>query len=116
MLDIKVNKNIDVNKMVARVNSAKQKAIFSTAVQFARVADPYVRYQTGQLAKSVQRSDFAHGKITYDTPYARHAYYGDTTVSHIRTGLECKRWGEVAWNAKGQQLTQHFNKVLKENM
>lgn len=62
--------------------------------------DPFVPMRQGTLASSAIRStEIGSGIITYDTPYARHMYYG----VHYKTGkpfkystlkhpLACKEW------------------------
>lgn len=58
----------------------EKKALDATSVLSAQIvadSEDYVPFMTSTLTKSaVLKSDFSTGTIVYDTPYARHLYYG----------------------------------------
>lgn len=117
MFSVNVAKNIDSKAMLNKIEQAKKRALKSTAMQFARVTDPYVRYDTGYTARSVAMSDYDNGKIEYDSPWAVYAYYNtNNKVNTEHHPLACAKWAEVSWNAKGEQLIQHFDKKLSEGL
>ena len=83
-------------KLAARRNRAQE--MLDLAV--IKDTDPFVPMRQGTLASSALRSTkVGSGEVVYDTPYARHMYYG----VHYRTGkpfkystlkhpLACKEW------------------------
>lgn len=85
-----------------------------------RDTDPFVPMRQGTLASSVIRATrLGSGIIEYDTPYARHMYYG----VHYRTGtpfkystlkhpLACKEWVKASTNVN----LEGWKKIVKENL
>lgn len=66
----------DAQALIRRYQSQEKAA--QTVLDELVIADtdPYVRYRTGALARSVQTaSHVGKGLVIYDTPYARRVYY-----------------------------------------
>lgn len=56
--------------------AAFEKVQSAFSQQVAKTVDPYVPFDTGTLKNSVlQASDFKHGLLVHNTPYARRQYY-----------------------------------------
>ena len=56
--------------------AAFEKVQSAFSQQVAKTVDPYVPFDTGTLKNSVlQASDFKHGLLIHNTPYARRQYY-----------------------------------------
>ena len=62
------------------LNRDRAHALLDSAIK--KDTDPYVAMRQGTLASSVLRTPSGRGEVVYDTPYARHMYYG----VHYRTG------------------------------
>ena len=70
-------------KLSSRRNRAQE--VLDLAVM--KDTDPFVPMRQGTLASSVLRSTkVGSGEVVYDTPYARHMYYG----VHYKTGKPFK--------------------------
>lgn len=80
----------------SRVEGAIKSALNPTSVAFATAANKYVKKDTGATEASVwSASDFANGKIVWDTDYAAFAYYLGTPSKNHNPQASL-RWGEVA--------------------
>ena len=116
MISVDIKKHLDFDALADKAETAKKKAVTAVAMSLKKEADPYVRWQTGTTFKSAAiASDFANGKIVYDTPYAKMAYYNERSrVSKDVHPLACARWAEVAWNAKADRYLSLFKKIMTE--
>ena len=81
--------------------------------------DPFVPMRQGTLASSVLRTPSGRGEVVYDTPYARHMYYG----VHYRTGkpfkystlkhpLACKEWVGASKAVNMEKWKKEVKEVL----
>lgn len=69
--------------MSSRFDRAIDRAQYLLDSQIVQDTSPFTPFRTGTLDSSVMRAtDLGSGQIVYDTPYARHMYYG----VHCRTG------------------------------
>lgn len=81
MIEVTVNMPslLESGEVASRINRAQ--ALLDTAVM--QDTSPYVPFRQGTLDSSVIRAtEVGSGRVVYDTPYARHMYYG----VHYRTG------------------------------
>lgn len=63
-----------IEKEVEKKSLTSQKAL---ALSVIEDTEDFVPFMTGTLYKSVnEASDVEHGEVAWDTPYARHLYYG----------------------------------------
>lgn len=98
---------IDMPDLSEKYKKKTEQAQFLLDSQIVQDSSPYVPFRTGQLDESALRSSrIGEGEIIYDTPYARHMYYG----VHYRTGkrfnfnkthhpLASEQWFEQAKSA-----------------
>ena len=103
-------------KLSSRRNKAQE--VLDSAVM--KDTDPFVPMRQGTLASSVLRSTKAgSGEVVYDTPYARHMYYG----VHYRTGtpfkystlkhpLACKEWVKASKAVNLEKWKREVKEVL----
>lgn len=103
-------------KLSSRRNKAQE--VLDSAVM--KDTDPFVPMRQGTLASSVLRSTNAgSGEVVYDTPYARHMYYG----VHYRTGtpfkystlkhpLACKEWVKASKAVNMEKWKKEVKEVL----
>ena len=91
----------------AEKTAALQKAQYALSQEAARLIDPYVPFDTGQLKNSVQQaSKYDEGLLVYNTPYAREQYYlyPEGMGLHGETGLRGSYWGQRALTDYGEAL------------
>ena len=105
-------------KLTSRRNKAQE--VLDLAVM--KDTDPFVPMRQGTLASSVLRSTNAgSGEVVYDTPYARHMYYG----VHYRTGkpfkystlkhpLACKEWVKSSKAVNMEKWKKEVKEVLAD--
>ena len=105
-------------KLTSRRNKAQE--VLDLAVM--KDTDPFVPMRQGTLASSVLRSTNAgSGEVVYDTPYARHMYYG----VHYRTGkpfkystlkhpLACKEWVKASKAVNMEKWKKEVKEVLAD--
>lgn len=105
-------------KLSSRRNKAQE--VLDSAVM--KDTDPFVPMKQGTLASSVLRSTNAgSGEVVYDTPYARHMYYG----VHYRTGtpfkystlkhpLACKEWVKASKAVNMEKWKKEVKEVLAD--
>lgn len=103
-------------KLSSRRNKAQE--VLDSAVM--KDTDPFVPMRQGTLASSVLRSTNAgSGEVVYDTPYARHMYYG----VHYKTGtpfkystlkhpLACKEWVKASKAVNIEKWKKEVKEVL----
>lgn len=103
-------------KLSSRRNKAQE--VLDSAVM--KDTDPFVPMRQGTLASSVLRSTNAgSGEVVYDTPYARHMYYG----VHYKTGtpfkystlkhpLACKEWVKASKAVNMEKWKKEVKEVL----
>lgn len=68
----KINVQIDIPKVYARVTSPQNMLFASTTL--ARYLDPYVPFRSGVLARTARPTTRG---VEYIQPYARRMYYGE---------------------------------------
>ena len=105
-------------KLSSRRNKAQE--VLDSAVM--KDTDPFVPMRQGTLASSVLRStNVGSGEVVYDTPYARHMYYG----VHYRTGtpfkystlkhpLACKEWVKASKAVNMEKWKKEVKEVLAD--
>ena len=105
-------------KLSSRRNKAQE--VLDSAVM--KDTDPFVPMRQGTLASSVLRSTNAgSGEVVYDTPYARHMYYG----VHYKTGtpfkystlkhpLACKEWIKASKAVNMEKWKKEVKEVLAD--
>ena len=111
---------LDAMKVKLQVQRHKAQELLDLA--FIKDTDPFVPMRQGTLASSALRStDIGSGEIVYDTPYARHMYYG----VHYKTGrpfkfstakhpLACKEWAQASANANLDKWKRQVKEVLSD--
>lgn len=73
---VSVKIEFDVNALARKYQSRAKVAQTILDESVMKDTDPYVRYRTGALARSVQTASFiGAGLVIYDTPYAKKVYY-----------------------------------------
>lgn len=112
-----VKVRIDAKKLAAEFSKSLSKAdgaqdMFSSLV--AQDTNEFVPMDSGMLAGSVLRaSDFKHGLLVYDMPYARRLYYGDTfnfsQDKHPKAGA---RWFETAKSRHLDKWGRYIARIL----
>lgn len=102
----KVTINIDPTKKILlkrKLNNNGQAQLFFTN-EIARLSEPYVPFQDGDLKnKKVVSSN----KITYIMPYARKQYFTNAGAGKEGTGkggLRGKLWVKRCWGDKGKGI------------
>ena len=101
------------------LNRDRAQALLDSAVK--KDTDPYVPMRQGTLASSVLRTPSGRGEVVYDTPYARHMYYG----VHYRTGkpfhystlkhpLACKEWVKASKAVNFEKWKREVKEVLTD--
>ena len=105
-------------KLSSRRNRAQE--VLDLAVM--KGTGPFVPMRQGTLASSVLRSTkVGSGEVVYDTPYARHMYYG----VHYRTGtpfkystlkhpLACKEWVNASKAVNMEKWKKEVKEVLAD--
>jgi len=95
-----VSVEIDFPKQETMQKAQKRytRALGVATSELRRYANQYVRFLTGKTRNSSYiASDLSKGLVVYDTPYARYAYYNET--SHVTTDHNPNarpKWGEYA--------------------
>ena len=105
-------------KLSSRRNKAQE--VLDSAVM--KDTDPFVPMRQGTLASSVLRATKeGSGEVVYDTPYARHMYYG----VHYKTGkpfkystlkhpLACKEWVNASKAVNMEKWKKEVKEVLAD--
>lgn len=114
---------IDMPDLSERYEKRAGQAQFLLDSQIIEDTSPYVPWRTGELDKSALRSStIGGGLIVYDTPYARHMYYG----VHYRTGkkfnynktmhpLASEQWFEQAKSAYLEKWQKKVKEILQSD-
>lgn len=101
-------------------NRSRAQKVLDAAV--IKDTDPFVPMRQGTLASSALRSTtLGKGEVVYDTPYARHMYYG----VHYRTGtpfrystakhpLACKEWVKASKAVNLEKWKKEVKEVLAD--
>ena len=119
--DTSVEVHIDWNRIRNEAKEKKltaQKALDNAIIEDT---DPFVPFREGTLSRSVTRaSRVGEGEIVWDTPYARHMYYG----VHYLTGtpfvynrfshpLATERWFEHAKSAYLEKWRREVEEIFR---
>lgn len=117
MISVKydVQVNLNKNSILGKNEKDISRAVKGTAREFKRLAEPYVPWLTGDLTKSANLSDFAHGEITYDTPYVRYVYYRDDKTTNWTTDKHknaMSHWGDFVKTKYKYELQKVFQRYL----
>ena len=109
-----------IDTLKEKLSSRRDKAQEVLDLAVMKDTDPFVPMRQGTLASSVLRSTNAgSGEVVYDTPYARHMYYG----VHYRTGtpfkystlkhpLACKEWVNASKAVNMEKWKKEVKEVL----
>lgn len=95
-------------------NGRMAQVILDSAVK--RDTDPFVPFDQGTLARSVQTaSPDGSGEIVYSTPYAHRLYYGLAFKFQHKTGhsLAQAQWFEAAKAVHGKRWVAEVERILK---
>ena len=106
------------DKIAARRNRAQE--ILDLAV--IKDTDPFVPMRQGTLASSALRSTkVGSGEVVYDTPYARHMYYGvhyltgkPFKYSTLKHPLACKEWVGASKAVNIEKWKKEVKEVLAD--
>ena len=111
-----------IDTLKEKLSSRRNKAQEVLDLAVMKDTDPFVPMRQGTLASSVLRSTNAgSGEVVYDTPYARHMYYG----VHYRTGkpfkystlkhpLACKEWVKASKAVNMEKGKKEVKEVLAD--
>lgn len=111
-----------IDTLKEKLSSRRDKAQEVLDLAVMKDTDPFVPMRQGTLASSVLRSTNAgSGEVVYDTPYARHMYYG----VHYRTGtpfkystlkhpLACKEWVKASKAVNMEKWKKEVKEVLAD--
>lgn len=93
-VDVEVTVRLDYDRLARSFEEATDKAQAALDWQVISDTDPYVPFDTGNLAKSVLSSDLGSGELVYDAVYAKKQYYGSTSKSKTHHPLATNYWFE----------------------
>lgn len=97
-----------------RIERAIESALNPTSIAFARVANQYVKKDTGATEASVWvDSDFPKGKLVWGKEYAGYAYYRGTPSKNHNPQASI-RWAEVAKAQDMDEVLDVAEKAIKE--
>lgn len=111
-----------IDTLKEKLSSRRNKAQEVLDLAVMKDTDPFVPMRQGTLASSVLRSTNAgSGEVVYDTPYARHMYYG----VHYKTGtpfkystlkhpLACKEWVKASKAVNMEKWKKEVKEVLAD--
>lgn len=111
---------IEMPDLSAKYEKRIDEAQFLLDSQIVEDSSPFVPFRTGTLDSSALRSSkIGEGEIIYDTPYARHMYYG----VHYKTGkpfnyskthhpLASEQWFEQAKSAYLEKWENTVKEIL----
>ncbi len=77
------------------------------------MCDPYTRFDTGELMRSAKTaSEFKEGRLIWDTPYARRAYYigKPSKDKHPKATLQ---WAHVAYKNNRKRIAKMANELAR---
>lgn len=118
-----ISVKVEMTDLSGKYRRKADRAQFLLDSQIVEDTSPYVPFRTGTMDSSVLRaSRIGEGEIVYDTPYARHMYYG----VHYRTGkrfnfnkrfhpLASEQWFEQAKTAYLEKWQNTVKEVLKND-
>ena len=111
-----------IDTLKEKLSSRRNRAHEVLDLAVMKDTDPFVPMRQGTLASSVLRSTkVGSGEVVYDTPYARHMYYG----VHYRTGtpfkystlkhpLACKEWVNASKAVNMEKWKKEVKEVLAD--
>ena len=111
-----------IDTRTEKLSSSRNRAQEVLDLAVMKDTDPFVPMRQGTLASSVLRSTkVGSGEVVYDTPYARHMYYG----VHYRTGtpfkystlkhpLACKEWVNASKAVNMEKWKKEVKEVLAD--
>ena len=76
------------------------------ATQVAKLSDPYVPFDKGNLKNSRR---IEPGQVTYPMPYARRQYYENNG-----NGLRGSHWAERMWNDRGDEIIRSLQAFIEK--
>ena len=84
--------------------------------EIIKQCEPYVPMDEGILKKSpLYASEMGHGKIIYDTPYAKKMYYAPDDWNFQNGPLRGPNWMERMWEARGKEIIRGAQKLALKN-
>lgn len=87
---------IEMGDLDATLDAMAEAAVEAASEQALADCSIYVPYRYGFLRNSAQTaSDIPHGRLVWQTPYARRRYYGEPPL-RTRNPMASLHWAEVA--------------------
>ena len=87
---------IEMGDLDATIGAMVDAAVEAATEQALADCSIYVPYRYGFLRNSAQTaSDIPHGRLVWQTPYARRRYYGEPPL-RTRNPMASLHWAEVA--------------------
>lgn len=112
---VSVKVEFDAEALVKRYKDRAKTAQVVLDENVIKDTDPFVRYRTGALARSVQTaSRVGQGTIIYDTPYAQKVYYD--AKSRVTRDIHREAtpfWIEASKKKNLKTWTAAVEKILK---
>lgn len=94
---LKFNVNSDISGLRQRFSASQLKAAQTLfAMRVGLDSNKYCKVDTGQTQRSMQTSsNFAAGEVSWDTSYAKAAYYSPS-AKHDKNPSASSKWFEIA--------------------
>lgn len=112
---VNVRVDFDAKKLSRKYQSRAKAAQVVLDESVMKDTDPYVRYRTGALARSVQTASLVgQGLIIYDTPYAQKVYYD--SKSNVTRDVHPKAtpfWAEKSKKENIRSWTDAVRRILQ---
>lgn len=111
-----------IDSLIGKLKTNRDRAQEVLDLAVIKDTDPFVPMRQGTLASSALRSTrVGRGEVVYDTPYARHMYYG----VHYRTGkpfrystlkhpLASKEWVKASEAVNMEKWKKEVKEVLAD--
>lgn len=109
--------NINKNAVAAKVMGAFEKTLPVISEEILNDCNQYVKWDMGMLAQSSYiQSDFKHGVLIWETPYARRQYWEiKTAYTGVNPGARWK-WAHYAKSKHMAKWERQEQALMKKNL
>ena len=108
---------IDKMKIVHKVNEAWKKGLSMLTEEILNDTNDFVKFDTGALmASSYIHTDFKHGKLIWQTPYARRQYWEIKTAVTDINPRATWRWFEAAKRTHSAKWQMQAQRAVEMNL
>ena len=112
--DIKVRVEFDAGKLAKKIDKASEKALTAMTNEALKDANKYARMDTGEtIRSSIRASEPEKGRLVWDTPYAKKAYYQGRPSTQTNPDARLA-WAHFSFGKNRKKYERMLKQMSKE--